>query len=186
LGHSVGRKYPEVALSELWEFLKDETNRSVLTMIGSSVAVVFGGIWAAVTFLFPKSPQPAAVTAIHGGIAAGGQGNTINIHQSVGTPAPAWPPVPSEAGLGALAQEMLLTAAGDGQKRIWVSRTISHGTCISVGRRSFTERGNDRLVADCEEAIRDLCDRGLVRDADGTGQAFEITAAGYRHVESTN
>ena len=62
-------------LSDLWVFLVDPTNRTVLYWIGGGIAVVVGGIWAVVKFLLTRKPEESAptprVSATHGGVAAG-------------------------------------------------------------------------------------------------------------------
>ena len=62
-------------LSDLWDFLVDPTNRTVLGWIGGGIVVVVGGIWAVVKFLFTRkreenTPAPR-VSATHGGVGAG-------------------------------------------------------------------------------------------------------------------
>jgi hypothetical protein len=63
-------------LSDVWSFLTDEHNRTVLAWIGSGVVVVAGGVWAVFKFVLSKrtskksAPTPT-VSATHGGIAAG-------------------------------------------------------------------------------------------------------------------
>ncbi|MGA7450608.1 MAG: hypothetical protein WBW73_04805 [Rhodoplanes sp.] len=62
-------------LSDLWDFLVDPTNRTVLGWIGGGIVVVVGGIWAVVKFLFTRKREENApvprVSATHGGVAAG-------------------------------------------------------------------------------------------------------------------
>ena len=62
-------------LSDLWDFLVDPTNRTVVGWIGGGIVVVVGGIWAVVKFLLTKKHEENApaprVSATHGGVAAG-------------------------------------------------------------------------------------------------------------------
>ena len=62
-------------LSDLWDFLADPTNRTVLGWIGGGIVVVVGGIWAVVKFLLTRKHEESApaqrVSATRGGVAAG-------------------------------------------------------------------------------------------------------------------
>lgn len=63
-------------LSDLWDFLVDPTNRTVLGWIGGGIVVVLGGIWAVAKFLLSRkrkenAPAPR-VSATQGGVSAGG------------------------------------------------------------------------------------------------------------------
>jgi tetratricopeptide (TPR) repeat protein len=52
-------------LSAIWDFLRDDTNRTILSWLGGGVVVVAGGVWAVLKYLIPKkeekpaTPQPA-------------------------------------------------------------------------------------------------------------------------------
>ena len=68
-------------LSDIWSFLRDESNRAVFAWAGGGIVVLAGGIWAVLKFFLErdkseagsKSEPPATptVTASHGGVAAG-------------------------------------------------------------------------------------------------------------------
>ena len=69
-------------LSDVWDFLRDASNRTVLGWIGGGVVVVVGGLWAAFVYFVPASKPatpPASVEANCGGVAVGGNvtGTTI-------------------------------------------------------------------------------------------------------------
>lgn len=62
------------AMRSLWAFIGNRKNRTILSWIGSGVAVVAAGLWAVVTFVFPdKEPSKAQTVACaqQGGVAAG-------------------------------------------------------------------------------------------------------------------
>jgi len=66
---------PGTVLTDIWSFLQDENNRTVLAWIGSGVAVGVPAIWVVLKFVLSKrigesAPAPT-VTATHNGIAAG-------------------------------------------------------------------------------------------------------------------
>lgn len=67
-------------ISNIWNFVKDPSNRDVITWIGSGVVVVVGGLWAVFRFLLSKK-TPAAprtiVTADRGSTAAGRDVNQL-------------------------------------------------------------------------------------------------------------
>jgi TIR domain len=65
----------------LWGFLREKSNRQVLSWLGGGLVVVATGLWVAFVYFFPpgKSPEaktpeptPASVQADHGGVAIGG------------------------------------------------------------------------------------------------------------------
>ncbi len=62
-------------LSEIWGFLQDENNRTILGWVGGGLAAVIGAGWALYTH-FHKKPDDAepsiAATASTGSVAAGG------------------------------------------------------------------------------------------------------------------
>lgn len=62
-------------LGAIWEFLKDETNRAVLGVVGGAIVAVAAGIaWVVRTFFNKKSESSCAtsrVSADRGGVAAG-------------------------------------------------------------------------------------------------------------------
>jgi hypothetical protein len=68
----------------IWGFLQDESNRTVLTWMGGSIAFAAGGLWAVIKFLMSKEKGKSAsaptVTASHGGVAVRGnvQGSKID------------------------------------------------------------------------------------------------------------
>jgi hypothetical protein len=47
--------------NRIWQFLQDEKNQRMLTLIGGGLAVVVGGLWTAFVYFFPapeaKPPQ---------------------------------------------------------------------------------------------------------------------------------
>ncbi len=69
---------------ELPDYLKDETTRSILTWLGTGVATVVGGIWAAYKFrnTKEKSDLKPSVSANNGSISAGRdiRDNKIEMH----------------------------------------------------------------------------------------------------------
>jgi hypothetical protein len=62
-------------VADVWSFLLDENNRTLLAWIGSGVVVIAGGVWAIVKFVLSKKSGDSAssptVSASHGGVAAG-------------------------------------------------------------------------------------------------------------------
>ena len=70
--------------NRIWQFLQDEKNQRMLTLIGGGLAVVIGGFWAAFVYFFPvpehkpNSPQKQ-IEAECGSVAIGGDvsGTTI-------------------------------------------------------------------------------------------------------------
>jgi hypothetical protein len=61
-----------------WNFIQIKRNRDILAWIGGGVVVAAGGIFAAVTFLWPPNERPSSdgpathVEASEGAIAIGG------------------------------------------------------------------------------------------------------------------
>jgi hypothetical protein len=80
------------------------------------------------------------------------------------------------------ARALLATAAADQQGMIVVLRTMT-GAIIQAGQQAFGEPQNQRSIAKWEAAIAELRERGLIRDADGSGKYFRVTDAGYRAIE---
>ena len=81
-------------MSEIWSFLTQPENRETLSWLGGGLAVVCGGLWAALKFLLngaggggrssgAASPAPS-VLADRGGLAAG---RDVRIDNRSGTPA---------------------------------------------------------------------------------------------------
>jgi hypothetical protein len=62
-------------IANLWSFLQDADNRTVLGWLGGGSVVVVGACWAAFKFLFQKEavkpPQAPTVSATCGSVAAG-------------------------------------------------------------------------------------------------------------------
>jgi hypothetical protein len=81
--------------NRIWQFLQDEKNQRMLTMIGGSLAVVIGGFWAAFVYFFPapehkSSPTQKQIEAECGSVAIGGDvsGATITAGSSGDCPEP--------------------------------------------------------------------------------------------------
>jgi murein L,D-transpeptidase YafK len=57
----------EHPLARLWELLKDETTRRILSFLGAGAAVIIGGLWAVLTFFVAHEPrsQPSLTTTSH-------------------------------------------------------------------------------------------------------------------------
>jgi hypothetical protein len=82
-----------VMWNRIWQFLQDDKNQRLLTLIGGGLAVVVGGFWAAFVYFFPapehKSNLPQKqIEAECGSVAAGGSmiGNTITAGSSGACP----------------------------------------------------------------------------------------------------
>jgi hypothetical protein len=58
-------------LDRFWDFLKDETNRNILGLIGTVIAALAAGIWAVIKRREKGPPPTPSVTADHGSVAAG-------------------------------------------------------------------------------------------------------------------
>jgi hypothetical protein len=62
-------------IDDIWSFLLDENNRTVLGWLGGGVITVAGAIWVVFKFIFRKpafeSERVPTVSATHGGVAAG-------------------------------------------------------------------------------------------------------------------
>jgi hypothetical protein len=72
-------------ITEIWSFLQDESNRTVLGWIGGGAVAVAGAIWAVVKFILSRGKRTSvlvSVKAAHGSIAAGRdiRGNEIRTH----------------------------------------------------------------------------------------------------------
>lgn len=75
-------------IAEIWTFLRDPSNQSLLSWIGGGVAVTVAAAWAVLKFLIaskPKAPtKPGPPAADRGSVAIGGdnKNSPINIKQS--------------------------------------------------------------------------------------------------------
>ena len=70
-----GADSPSPQSEGFWDRLSAKANQRTLKLIGSGIAVLFGGVWTLYTYFSGKEPASApgmAVTATQGGIAAGG------------------------------------------------------------------------------------------------------------------
>lgn len=70
--------------TELWTFLRDPSNQTLLSWIGGGAVVACGGVWAAFKFFVaskPASPtQPSSSTADHGSVVIGHDNKDSPIH----------------------------------------------------------------------------------------------------------
>ena len=80
---------------KVWQFLQDEKNQRMLTLIGGGLVVVVGGLWTAFVYFFPApSPKPSPpqkqIEAECGSVAVGGDvsGATITAGSSGNCPKP--------------------------------------------------------------------------------------------------
>jgi hypothetical protein len=71
-------------LNRIWQFLQDEKNQRMLTLIGGGLVVVVGGLWTAFVYFFPApeakhGPPQKQIEAECGSVAIGGDvsGTTI-------------------------------------------------------------------------------------------------------------
>lgn len=91
-----------------------------------------------------------------------------------------WPLPPQEPEkLSSDAMELLTAAANHQKGLVMISRTLG-GTDIKGGGQSFGDPKSRRVVAYWEAIVSDLLDRGLIKDANGRGEYFQVTNAGYR------
>jgi hypothetical protein len=84
-----------VMWNRIWQFLQDDKNQRMLTLIGGGLAVVIGGFWAAFVYFFPApeaKPGPAQkqIEAECGSVAIGGDvsGATITAGSTGNCPKP--------------------------------------------------------------------------------------------------
>jgi hypothetical protein len=71
-------------LSSIWDFLKDGSNRAVLSVIGGAIAALATAVWAVVKYMAKNGdhkPSQPSVSADHGSV-AGGRDVTINARGS--------------------------------------------------------------------------------------------------------
>jgi hypothetical protein len=73
----------------IWQFLQDEKNQRMLTLIGGGLVVVVGGLWTAFVYFFPApehnpNPPQKQIEAECGSVAIGGDvsGATITAGSS--------------------------------------------------------------------------------------------------------
>jgi hypothetical protein len=84
-----------VMWNKVWQFLQDEKNQRMLTLIDSGLVVVVGGLWTAFVYFFPapehkpNSPQKQ-IEADCGSVAIGGDvsGATITAGSTGDCPKP--------------------------------------------------------------------------------------------------
>jgi hypothetical protein len=69
-------------LSDLWRFVRNGKNRTILSWIGGGAVVVIAAAWAVFVYIFP-SHRPAHAQANCGSIAIGG--NVAGTNIAVGT-----------------------------------------------------------------------------------------------------
>ncbi len=58
-------------MGAVWAFLRNPTNRLLLSWLGGGAVVIVGGVWAVVTYVWPAHESRTAVCADQG-IAIGG------------------------------------------------------------------------------------------------------------------
>jgi hypothetical protein len=59
-------------LADVWSFLQDENNRTVLAWLGGGIAMLAGGVWTVYQFVYRKKRRKhPTVSARRGGVAAG-------------------------------------------------------------------------------------------------------------------
>ena len=80
-------------MKKIWQFLQDEKNQRMLTLVGGGLVVVVGGLWTAFVYFFPapeaKSGSPQnRIEADCGSVAVGGDvtGATITTSSSGNCP----------------------------------------------------------------------------------------------------
>ncbi|MGC2223097.1 MAG: hypothetical protein WA624_12390 [Methylocella sp.] len=80
-------------LKKTWQFLQDEKNQRMLTLIGGGLAVAVGALWTAFVYFFPThevkpSPPQSKIEADCGSVAIGGDvsGATITAGSGSGCP----------------------------------------------------------------------------------------------------
>ncbi|MCH7501539.1 MAG: hypothetical protein IH886_16335 [Nitrospinae bacterium] len=52
-------------LEKLWKFLAEETNRDILTFLGSGLLVVGGGAWTVYVYFLKEKPLPPQIININ-------------------------------------------------------------------------------------------------------------------------
>jgi hypothetical protein len=57
---------PVGLMGSVWAFLRKPSNRVLLSWLGGGAVVIFGGIWAVVTYVWPAYDAPTAVCADRG------------------------------------------------------------------------------------------------------------------------
>ncbi len=85
--------------------------------------------------------------------------------------------------LDPLEAELLGAMALDPNGHLLIAHYIG-GTAIQAGSKSIYDGRERREIAKFEDAIQRLASRGLISDRGAKGEVFEITAAGYRAIES--
>jgi hypothetical protein len=81
--------------NRIWQFLQDEKNQRMLTLIGGGLVVVVGGLWTAFVYFFPApeakpGPPQKQIEAECGSVAIGGDvsGATITAGNTGNCPKP--------------------------------------------------------------------------------------------------
>jgi hypothetical protein len=146
---------------EVWDFLKEASNRDVLAFIGSGIVALAGAVLSLWKYLAQKAsqtPPPKAGHMAHGSIIAGGDiraGGSIYINQVA-----AAHPTPSH-----LAIEILHAAIADPQNRGIMIVDLIKGPTVQVSGHSFELNGSPgRSGQECKEAVYELERNGLVRN----------------------
>jgi hypothetical protein len=73
-------------MGAVWAFLRNPSNRRLLSWLGGGAVVIVGGVWAVVTYVWPAHEAPTAVCADQAIVIGGNvSGSKINNKVAGGT-----------------------------------------------------------------------------------------------------
>lgn len=90
----------------------------------------------------------------------------------------------SSSGLSENAEKLLNVAASDASGQILKTFDVSTGTSVQGGSTVMNEGASQRESARWVAALDELIKAGFVAQVDKKGQGFQVTDAGYKHIEA--